>query len=135
MIPLFVYGSLRPGKQNNHRLAVDAIHKGTFKTRDKYYMIGLKSGAYPYVTDEPLCSELQPIEITGDLYEVTPTVLNWLDLLEANYQRVNVTLDNNQEAQMYMLLEPKIKNEIRKYFDNGWTRRFKGVPSGDWYNA
>ncbi len=135
MISLFVYGSLRPGKQNNHRLAVDAIHKGTFKTRDKYYMIGLKSGAYPYVTDEPLGSELEPIEIVGDLYNVTPSVLNWLDLLETGYQRVNVVLENGLEAQMYMLLDPIIKSELRKYFERGWTKRFKGVPSGDWNNA
>lgn len=132
MVSLFVYGSLRPGQPNNYRLAINSTHKGTFKTQDKYYMIGLKSGAYPYVTDEDLDSFQDPTQITGDLYEVDSGTITWLDMLEAHYERKTVILDNGLEAQMYILLDPTIKAEIRKHFNRGWTRRFKAVPSGDW---
>ncbi len=132
MISLFVYGSLRPGKPNNYRLAVGSTHKGTYKTADKYYMIGLRSGAYPYVCEEALDSMQDPVQITGDLYEVQPAVLQWLDLLESHYERVTVLLDNGQKAQIYLLRDPTIKAEIKRYFDRGWTRRFITVSSGDW---
>ena len=132
MISLFVYGSLRPNNPNNYRLAAGSVHKGTYKTRDTYYMIGLKSGAYPYVCDEPLDSLQDPTQITGDLYEVDSGTLVWLDMLESHYERVTVALEGGQEAQMYLLHDPTIKADIRKYFDRGWTKRFVTVPSGDW---
>jgi gamma-glutamylaminecyclotransferase len=130
---LFVYGSLRKGLPN-HPLLSDASYIGTYTTRDTYYMAGLKSQAYPYVTEEPLHASLQPTQITGELYDLPESLLQTLDALEGHpdeYMRKPVDLSDGTQAEMYVLQNPVTKREIAKAFQRGWTR-FVSVPGGDW---
>lgn len=133
---LFVYGSMRKGMPNNVRLQVaDAKYIGAYTTRDPYYMIGLKSKAYPYATEEQLHPSLQPpVQIQGELYEISESLLQSLDVLEGHpdeYMRKPVWIGDDMQAEMYVLENPAVKREIAKAFERGWTR-FVSVPGGDW---
>lgn len=133
---VFVYGSLRKGLANHTKLR-DAVYKGPFRTKEDYYMIGLKSKAYPYVTSEKLHESLTHTHITGELYEVSEDLLAELDILEGhptNYTRTRVALEPlsskgaSMEAWMYVLTNAEIQTGIARAFD----RRFVAVPTGDW---
>lgn len=132
-IPVFVYGSLRKGLQNNHKLD-SAIYKGIWKTVQKYYMIGTKSGSYPYVTTEELVDTLFKTNITGELYLVTPSLLESLDEMEGHpeqYRRILTEIVNDDKymnAYIYILESDELKEGIQK----GFTRRFESVNGGDW---
>jgi gamma-glutamylaminecyclotransferase len=133
---LFVYGSMRKGMPNHVRLqnADVATYIGTFVTREQYYMIGLKSKAYPYTTEEQLHPSLQPVQIQGELYEISESLLKSLDVLEGHpdeYMRKPVCIGDGIQAEMYVLENPAVKREIAKAFERGWTR-FVSVPDGDW---
>lgn len=99
--PVFVYGSLRSGLQNNYKLD-EGINKGLWYTTHEYYMIGIKSGSYPYVTDEKLHDELKHTKIYGELYYVNDELLRSLDEMEGHpiqYKRTLVEITNNKENQ------------------------------------
>ncbi len=143
---LFVYGSLRKGKPN-HRLLVksplgEATYKGLYKTVSRYYMVGLKSGAYPYVMDIPPHTSMKPIEIVGEVYEVDEECLRVIDQLEGHpehYRRITVSVREAEgeeviNAAMYILTDNSIKTYIQRAMESGWTR-FIPVPSGDWCTA
>lgn len=126
---VFVYGSLRKGLQNHGKL-MNANYVGTFKTSDTYYMIGLKSKAYPYVTCSKLHESLQASHITGELYKVDDDLLKELDALEGhphNYKRTEHII-NDYKAFIYLLENEEMKSDIMTSFE----RRFVSVISGDW---
>lgn len=134
LTPVFVYGSLRKGQQNNYKLAA-AEYKGLWETTGKYYMIGMKSGAYPYVTTEKLDESLEPTKIVGELYCVAHDLLCSFDEMEGHptqYKRILLEIKNDKQehayAFMYLLESDEIKEGIRK----GFARRFVAVNNGDW---
>jgi gamma-glutamylcyclotransferase (GGCT)/AIG2-like uncharacterized protein YtfP len=133
MHPVFVYGSLRSGLQNNYKLDT-AINKGLWHTTNEYYMIGIKSGSYPYVTDEKLHDELSHTKIYGELYYVNDELLNSLDEMEGHpiqYKRTQIEIANDkkkQDAFMYILENAELKKGI---LDN-FGKRFIAVNTGDW---
>lgn len=131
---LFLYGSLRQGLQNNYKLE-SAEFKGMYHTTKKYFMIGAKSGAYPYVVAEKLHDSLEHTEIHGELYLVSNVLLSSLDEMEGHptqYKRQSVEIVNaaghTEYAQMYILENEELKTGITKGFDC----RFAHVSSGDW---
>ena len=132
-IPLFVYGSLRKDLQNNYKLE-SAVYKGLWYTKNEYYMIGMKSGAYPYVTDEKLYDELVSTKIYGELYLVNEELLTLLDKMEGHptqYKRKYVEIIDGlhtQTAYMYILVNEELKKGIRENFG----RRFVAINHGDW---
>lgn len=133
-IHIFVYGSLRKGLQNHGKLDT-AKYSGDWKTVDKYFMIGLKSGAYPYVTTEQLNDSLLPTQIHGEMYIVSPQLLEVLDELEGHpyqYKRRIIDVENSKKetthAHMYILESDDIKDGIQMSFH----RRFVAVNDGDW---
>lgn len=135
---VFVYGSLRNSCTNHYRLE-GAIFKGFAKTIDYYYMIGLKSKTFPYVTTDKLNDSLELSQITGELYDVSDTLLEGLDNLEGHptwYKRTRIPVVNSSEnsekyAFMYILEDEEIKKGIRQSFD----KRFMSVPTGDWMDV
>jgi gamma-glutamylcyclotransferase (GGCT)/AIG2-like uncharacterized protein YtfP len=131
--PLFVYGSLRTGLINNHKLH-SATYQGFWCTSNEYYMIGIKSGSYPYVTDENIHNELLPTKIYGELYYINEEMLKSIDEMEGHptqYRRHIVDIINDKQKQtayMYLLVNEELKNGIRENFE----RRFIAVNTGDW---
>ncbi len=135
-VPIFVYGSLRQGLQNNYKIKLESAEfKGIYHTTKKYYMIGAKSGAYPYVVAEQLHDTLEPTYIHGELYLVSNELLSLLDEMEGHptqYKRQSVEIvnaaGNTEHAQMYILENEELKTGISKSFE----RRFVPVNGGDW---
>lgn len=131
--PIFVYGSLRKNMPNNSKLE-SAIYDDKWRTTNQYYMIGLRSGAYPYVSLEQLHESVCPTNIYGELYYVSDTLLQSLDELEGHpkqYMRREVTITNNETykmAYMYILESDELKKGIQTYF----IKRFVPVNGGDW---
>ena len=131
--PVFVYGSLRKGLPNHKRVETSPS-SGEWETKKTYYMIGTKSGVYPYVSEEQLHEDLVASHIHGEVYIVDDDVLSGLDVLEGHptqYKRVMIPLQNGKrkmEAYMYLLESEELKEGIRKSF----SRRFVSVPEGDW---
>ena len=126
---IFVYGSLKKGFPN-HALLGSSAFLGTAKTKQPMYMIGLLSGAYPYVTSEKIHPSLQASPIHGELYEVSEDVLEVLDRLEGHpthYIRQSVDLDIGS-AYMYLLQDSDTIECITQCF----LKRFFGIPTGIW---
>lgn len=125
---LFVYGSLRKGHHNHQRLSSSAF-LGTFRTREPYMMIGLRSRAYPYAYPDETGGP-----VAGELYSVSAETIAFLDRMEGHptvYCRTLVALDSwDGPAEMYVLVESKIKKTLQNY--GTMSRRFVHIPSGDW---
>ena len=128
--PIFVYGSLRKGMHNNSILA-DSEYGGTWQTCEPYFMIGLKSDAFPYVCRYPIF-DTTPTPIIGELYHVKDSVLERLDALEGHphhYMRMKIAIQTGtkrMESYMYMLENMDDIEYIRKN-----PSRFVPV-AGDW---
>jgi gamma-glutamylcyclotransferase (GGCT)/AIG2-like uncharacterized protein YtfP len=98
-------------------------------------MIGMKSGAYPYVTTDKLDESLEPTKIVGELYCVSPVLLESLDEMEGHpiqYNRTRVKIVNEHHestmAFIYILESDELKEGIKK----GFARRFISLNSGNW---
>lgn len=132
---IFVYGSLRKGLINHQTMInVGAKYIDNFETVDKYYMIGLKSKAYPYVIKENIGYNLIPGPIYGEVYEISKEGLSYLDRLEGhptNYLRKEISVFNGKyykNVYMYILENKEMIKEIRDNFD----KRFTSVHGNNW---
>ena len=87
---VFVYGTLKRG-YGNHRLLEDAVFAGEAVTAPKYRMFD--AGAFPYM----VVDEDSGIPIHGEVYVITPEILERLDSLEGvaygHYRRIKVDID------------------------------------------
>ena len=143
-INVFVYGTLRPGHGNHHRLLSNAVHIGTGVTNpaDSYSMfLSNLGGGIPFVVRRPAKYNLHSFVsevITGDLFQVNAEELKDLDRLEGHpnwycREEVNVKVKVgdkfvNQTAWMYLLPQNRLTsniqnttgdfNDIRTYSDN-----------------
>ena len=128
---IFVYGSLRKGLQNHHRLtSIGAKYMGIFKSNKPYYMVGLKSRAYPYITDTKVSSDSNKTPITGEVYRIKRTDLKELDALEHNYVRKLEGFHGPKKTKAYVyVLE---NDELIEGIKSSFTKRFVSVPEGDW---
>lgn len=128
---IFVYGSLRKGLQNHHRLtSIGAKYVGTFKSNKPYYMVGLKSRAYPYITETKVSSDSNKTPITGEVYRIKRTDLKELDALEHNYVRKFEGFHGQKKTKAYVyVLE---NDELIEGIKGSFTKRFVSVPEGDW---
>lgn len=132
---IFVYGSLRKGMINHEVLNnMNAIYIGDYKTTQNYYMIGLKSKAYPYVIEEKINNDLIKNPIYGEVYTVSNEGILYLDGLEGhphNYTREKVNVINETtsiNAYIYILRNEEMINSIKTNFG----KRFIAVPGNDW---
>ncbi len=109
---------------------------GEFETKKKYYMIGLKSGAYPYVTKEKVSEEANVSNIRGEMYEINRKFLKDLDILEGspiNYIRRlddfnDLVTKKKKKAFIYMLENKELIDGIHASFG----KRFVNINDGDW---
>ena len=136
---IFVYGSLRKGLHNHHLLEEGgAVLLGDFESEEKLFMIGLRSGAYPYVIDEPVHQSCQLTTIKGEVYEVSYDLIQRLDLFEGHphhYTRTPIIVYQEDRfkpviAYTYIVINEFLKAEIELAFEE----RFMVVPDGDWKN-
>jgi gamma-glutamylcyclotransferase (GGCT)/AIG2-like uncharacterized protein YtfP len=125
---IFVYGSLRHRGQNHWLLDFDT-YKGVLKTKEKYYMVCPKSKAFPYCSSKQIIPNIEPTEIEGELYDISPATLKKLDALEGHpthYTRKTIELENNILADTYLLENDTVVQELKS------SGRFIPVPQGDW---
>ena len=93
--PVFVYGSLLSGLNNHH---VMIQHKATFIrpacTADSFYLTGLQSDLYPYLSRVPLVAGQPLSKIKGELYAISTKVLTRLDEFEGEeYMRSVIAIE------------------------------------------
>ena len=135
--PVFVYGSLRKGMYN-HSLLGCSIDCGTWRTCEEYYMVGLASNAFPYVTPFPIF-QVESTRIVGELYLVAEDVLKRLDILEGHphhYTRVIVSIEKEGEVRdafLYMMVDEKDAECMRQNLfrfvpvEGDWVKHLEGV--------
>ncbi len=124
----------------NHHLLEEggAQFLGSHETEEKLFMVGLKSGAYPYVIDEAVHPSCQATTIKGEVYEVPYDLILRLDAFEGHpyhYTRQTVIVHSGNRFQpviayTYIVINEFMKAEIEAAFDE----RFMVVPDGDWKN-
>lgn len=104
---------------------------GTYITCEQYVMIGLTSGAYPYLIKGDAVPDISGACITGEIYEIDETCMVALDRLEGHphmYRRQPVMVQGFGVAEAYILEDPTTIADILR----GVGRRFRIIPSGDW---
>jgi len=120
-IYVFVYGSLKQGYGNHRHLGLSGIGsellaKNIRTVRSDFRM--LSYGSFPGVYKKLSFSRTPGKHISGELYEVTPAVLDRLDDLESNgtfYTRELVEIEGfNKLAWMYVL-EPRLSQDQKSY--------------------
>lgn len=134
-IYLFVYGSLRKGFKN-HTLLTTSEYHGEYTSVDNFQMITYKRADFPYLLEESL-DDYPTTIIHGEIYKISPDVLQKIDRLEDNtklYQRKIhkfISTDNQiMEAWVYILIKP----EIISYISRQINEDYFVIKSGDWYN-
>ena len=130
---IFVYGTLRRGQVNHYLLRdMGASYVGDFMTAKAYYMVGLRSLAYPYVIEDYMGVDSGPVY--GEVYSISEEGIAFLDRLEGhphNYIREEVDLvnrDGELKAYMYILRNKELIDAVKK----GLGGRFLAVEGNDW---
>lgn len=103
MVRIFVYGTLKKGQPNYHRLFDSSNGKaeflGTAKTVEKFPLVIAGSYNIPYLLNIPG----QGKQIHGEIYNVDDQMLEFLDVFEGvpvHYQRIVTKLEVKEwEAQ------------------------------------
>lgn len=146
---LFVYGSLMSKLGNHHILSDLTPHVrlvfGQCVSVEKFYLSGLKSNEYPYLSEVPLHPDQLPNQIKGELYEVSTDALAKLDEFEEHpteYLRsmigvMDISTGNEKNLGCkYEIIESNVyllKNEERILQARaGFEKKFVIVTDGDW---
>jgi gamma-glutamylcyclotransferase (GGCT)/AIG2-like uncharacterized protein YtfP len=136
---IFVYGTLRNGEHNHHYVSENLVnYLGVYKTVEKYYMIQNTGYSFPYVVPSHLLElDEKPVEITGEVYEITKEGLEKIDLLEGvpdHYMREVITVqsnEGNQKAQafVYLMKDMRYLQHMKEGIPLNYFVILKG---GDW---
>ena len=127
VFPVFVYGTLRKGYRLNAILE-DSYFIGTFKTEEKFSMFTM--GAFPAVIPNK-----DGVQIAGEVYEVTASVLKELDDVEGvpyHYERIVVNVIGYGRAYMYSYRESdteRVQNQ-KKIHNGDWSTFAKPIQLG-----
>ena len=147
---VFVYGSLL-SKLSNHHILLDLesqcrLISDQCISVEKFFLTGLKSNEYPYLSDVPLQNGQVSYQIKGELYELSDEALAKLDLFEEHpveYLRsmirvqdlsvnekgkLNAELCSVYDVNVYLLKNEERIAEARADFDS----KFVLVNGGDW---
>lgn len=110
---VFVYGTLMR-KEYNHKLLVGSGFLGEARTEEGFTLHDL--GGCPGMTKGGSG------RVYGEVYDVTPEVLQVLDELEGHpdwYQRTLITLDDGRRVETYLLRPVQVRGA-------------ELIPGGDW---
>ena len=94
---LLVYGTLKRDKSDHRELGLSE-YLGNATTADNYLLLQDASIHYPFLLDIPVAP------ITGELYEVSDSLLQHLDIFEGHpnyFERRSVQLQDGREAWCY----------------------------------
>ena len=143
---VFVYGSLLSNLRNHHVLTDlnqnARLISGNCRTVEMFYLTGLKSNEYPYLSEIPLHKSQVSHQITGELYEVSSQALDTLDEFEEHpieYQRSLIEVEDLSTrcddahgsklvANVYLLKNELKIAEAKSLFES----KFVIVDGGDW---
>lgn len=146
---LFVYGSLMSKLGNHHILSGLSPEVRLLSDQcvsvERFYLSGLKSNEYPYLSEVPLHPDQLSNCIQGELYEVSTDALSKLDEFEEHpveYLRsiievidISNGVQDNQgskyeiiETNVYLLKNEERIEQARAAFDT----KFVVVNKGDW---
>lgn len=148
---VFVYGSLLSSLGNHHILLDLSSHARLISdqcvTVEKFFLTGLKSNEYPYLSEVPLKMDQVAHYIKGELYEVSNDALSKLDWFEEHpveYFRSmievrDLSMENGEasnsvskssahDANVYLLKNDERIIAARENFDS----KFVLVNGGDW---
>jgi gamma-glutamylcyclotransferase (GGCT)/AIG2-like uncharacterized protein YtfP len=146
---LFVYGSLMSKLGNHHILSGLSPHVRLLSDQcvsvEKFYLSGLKSNEYPYLSEVPLHPDQTSYCIKGELYEVSTDALSKLDEFEEHpieYLRsmievidISAGVQESKgikyeiiESNVYLLKNKERIDQARAVFDT----KFVVVNNGDW---
>ena len=93
-ILLFVYGSMKKGFRNNHRLK-DSIYLGKAETVSRYCMYPSLTYMFPYVLESK-----KQFEIKGELYKIDGVTLDVIEQFEGEgfaYIRKEIDIQVNEK--------------------------------------
>jgi len=138
---IFFYGTLRKNGTNYGRIDnnPDIKYIGKFKTENKYSFIGLKSGSFPYASEDSF-SDVEKVNVVGELYEIMRNKREFIqniDKLEYNYSRqfANIIMNGKKvKSYIYLLTNPELIKEIEPNISPNGRQRFVYIDSGDWIN-
>ena len=143
---VFVYGSLLSNLKNHYVLTDLNDHarlvSENCRTVEMFYLTGLKSNEYPYLSEVPLHKSQVSHRITGELYEVSSQALDTLDEFEEHpieYQRSLIEVEDFSPrsedirvrklvANVYLLKNELKIAEAKSVFES----KFVIVDGGDW---
>jgi gamma-glutamylcyclotransferase (GGCT)/AIG2-like uncharacterized protein YtfP len=93
--PVFVYGSLLSGLNNHHvMIQKNASFVSRGRTQESFYLTGLQSDLYPFLSRIPLVGGQSQSPITGELYTVATEVIAELDEFEGDeYMRTEIAVE------------------------------------------
>ncbi len=114
---VFVYGTLRRGEPNHHRLLNRARFVGEARTEPKYELMDL--GPFPALVAGGATAVL------GEVYTVDARVLADLDRLEGHprfYHRTAIRLDDGVVVQVYLMPGDRVAGRPR-IVSGDWSRR------------
>lgn len=122
MILLFVYGTLMRGEPNHGRLA-GARFLGEAVTCPVFTMISL--GGFPAILEGGTTA------IVGELYDVTPRILQGCDRLEGHpsfYERLDIALATREGVPLPAIPSPVGAYVLPRYR----AHASRPIPSGSW---
>ena len=132
---IFVYGTLRIGEYNHSYISDHLVQShGIYKTVSPFYMVRNKEYSYPYVIPTSFQLELEPTNITGEVYEITEEGLAKIDKLEGipdHYVRREILVKNEFETLhvgIYLLEDIQYIDIIQKNIGT----YFICIKQGDW---
>ena len=148
---VFVYGSLLSNLGNHHILLDLNLEAKLISDQcvsvDKFYLTGLKSNEYPYLSEVSLQKDQVPCRIRGELYEVSNDALMKLDWFEEHpveYFRSMIKveyfareLEGNSDSELNLSVQSAnvylLKNEERiAAAREDFESKFVLVNGGDW---
>lgn len=126
-LPVFVYGTLRPGQGNYRLLAGKTTQERTATLKDMR-MVTFATGGFPYILDNPGTTVTGTlVDVHPDLWGITLASLDNLEGTPHHYERLVRTVQvDGEDVKAYVYVPPA--RSQRQYAD------MVAIESGDWFD-
>ena len=134
MTTLFAYGTLRKDEKNECVIRTHAVYEGTATTVDRFILYAMDEMRYPYLVPPEYWPEMahKAVQVTGDIFTVTPTGVEAADRLESHpnvYTRTPIrviTPYGEITAETYIYNKNGFEGQM--YYD----KKYIHIMGGDW---